>query len=523
MFPASKDEMLHLIASLGRVEVSLLLLVIVSLFFIGSRSSSKHGNVPVYGHVSVLEPTFILRARYFFAASNMIRASYKKLKDQPYILRCFQKDIMILPPKHLEEIRLMPQSKLHMMEAHRDSGIGRWIFMYPFFNSRLHADGLKKEIIPRNYHYVARSCDELNYGWKLDVPQPEGKSTDLTLKKRRLTKLESSEWTSMSLHKTVLKLVCRSSARVLVGRPACRDADWLRISEEYSMETFATAFSLMMLPAWTRPVVARFLPPRIRAQRLLRTAEGIIGQMIQQHAVAEEARAKGLESEEDDSLLKWMLEHGTPKECTAKDMAAHQCTLINAAVHTTVSTILNVIYDLCAYPEYISVLRQEIDGLAEELGGPGEITGVAMQPQRKAMQDVRLQDGTTIPAETTIAFAACEIQMDPEVWNDPSTFDPMRCYRLRQSSPEEKNHHRAGMVNAANLTFGWGSYACPGRHFAMAEVKLIVARLIYEFDFSLLPGQGRPKPLSMTGFAFPNSAAKLLMRRRRLDGDSRLE
>ncbi len=44
-------------------------------------------------------------------------------------------------------------------------------------------------------------------------------------------------------------------------------------------------------------------------------------------------------------------------------------------------------------------------------------------------------------------------------------------------------------VTKENMSFGLGRHACPGRFFAANEIKLILARMLLEFDFSMPEGQ----------------------------------
>lgn len=43
-------------------------------------------------------------------------------------------------------------------------------------------------------------------------------------------------------------------------------------------------------------------------------------------------------------------------------------------------------------------------------------------------------------------------------------------------------------VNDQNLGFGYGRHACPGRFFANNEIKLILAKLLLEYDIKMVDG-----------------------------------
>ena len=42
------------------------------------------------------------------------------------------------------------------------------------------------------------------------------------------------------------------------------------------------------------------------------------------------------------------------------------------------------------------------------------------------------------------------------------------------------------------MSFGFGRHACPGRFFAANEIKLILARLLLDYDIRMPPGVTEP-------------------------------
>jgi cytochrome P450 len=129
------------------------------------------------------------------------------------------------------------------------------------------------------------------------------------------------------------------------------------------------------------------------------------------------------------------------------------------------------------------------------------------------MKTINLSDGTRIPPGTRIAFPADAILMDEEVTPEPMKFDGFRSYRKRQQ-PGEKHHHVWVQTGKENLAFGHGKQACPGRHFAAAEVKVVLSRIIREYDFKYWRGNVRPKTFHLDENVFPDPKAKLHFRLR---------
>ena len=69
--------------------------------------------------------------------------------------------------------------------------------------------------------------------------------------------------------------------------------------------------------------------------------------------------------------LRGMMDHGTEDEKRVDKMSTRQAILTLASIHTTSMAVTNIIFDLCSYPEWFPVLREEIDNITAELGPIG--------------------------------------------------------------------------------------------------------------------------------------------------------
>ena len=117
---------------------------------------------------------------------------------------------------------------------------------------------------------------------------------------------------------------------------------------------------------------------------------------------------------------------------------------------------------------------------------------------RYVESEVELSDGTVLPPHSRIMIAgravdptaAAAAYPDP----GPETFDAGRYLRRRQLPGEE---HRWQMVATGpdHLLFGHGQHACPGRFFAVNEIKVALCYLLLRYDWRFVPGTGgRPAP-----------------------------
>ena len=129
-----------------------------------------------------------------------------------------------------------------------------------------------------------------------------------------------------------------------------------------------------------------------------------------------------------------------------------------------------------------------------------------------------LEDGTKLPAGTHLCLAAEPIYMDDDILpgGPAQHFDGFRFEREPDSS-EHQNRFLLSTVDSSQLHFGAGRYACPGRFFASASIKIMFAHILLRYEFTYKPEQQGRRPMNMCADEniFPDPSIKLLMRERK--------
>lgn len=140
--------------------------------------------------------------------------------------------------------------------------------------------------------------------------------------------------------------------------------------------------------------------------------------------------------------------------------------------------------------------------------------------QRLVLKPFRFADGTEIPAGTAVAVPSLPTLHDPELYPDPTRFDPYRFLRLRSGQTVDpmryanREMYQFVSVTKENMGFGFGKHACPGRFFAANEIKLIVARILLDYDVKMPDGvKGRYANIAKGSTIRPDPSKKVMFKK----------
>lgn len=316
-----------------------------------------------------------------------------------------------------------------------------------------------------------------------------------------------------------------------------READ--RRCEDFSpMDSvvFVSLVVLRLFPMWTHHLVSWLLPSTYRSHRYIRNAKRLLIPEIQRRRQAAAAGKPSADNNNNvNDLLSWMLEIASEAEGDAASLAHLEVVMSLASIHTSQMNAVHVLYDLVARPEYFEPIRAEIKEISKKDGEWEKWEKSSFIKLRKLdsfmresqrfnpptllsmhrvmLQDHQFTDNTVIPRNAHVSMAVNAIQNDPEVTPEPETFDGLRYYKLRQREGES-HLHQFSTTEEKILNFGHGANSYPGRFFASLEIKIILVRLIMDYEYRFPDGKGPPENLKAHEFIFPNPDGELLIRRR---------
>ena len=152
-------------------------------------------------------------------------------------------------------------------------------------------------------------------------------------------------------------------SRVFVGLPLCRNPEWLATTVGYTLDAFAVAGALRDRHWMVRPFIYYFLDSRRRVQGHLAIARKHLTPILNSRTPSKKGEDKPLD------LLQWMTDSAEGSDGTPAKLSRKVLFLCLASIHTSTMSACHALFDLCAMPQYIEPLREEIQNAIAEEGG----------------------------------------------------------------------------------------------------------------------------------------------------------
>ncbi|KAJ5585495.1 uncharacterized protein N7459_005295 [Penicillium hispanicum] len=379
---------------------------------------------------------------------------------------------------------------------------------------------------------------------RIRLTQAQGSLIALLSKETAKTVIDafppSDEWKPYNFSHKVPYMVARISSLAFLGEKICRNQDWINVAVHYTIDAFLAARQLRQWPSVLRPLVHWFLQDAKRLRKHLAVARFIVDSEVEKRRLIREGKLPPDDPPRTHAdCLDWFEELAQSHHMKV-DMARGQIGLTLAATHTTSNLLINIMYDLAAYPEYIEPLRDEIRAVAVEDGALKKTSLLKMKlmdsvmketqrlhppglvsMNRLAHREIPLSDGTIIPKGATVAVSAHIVHEDENIYPNATEFDGYRFYKKRQE-PGHQHRHQLVTTTRESLGFGHGVHACPGRFFAANESKLLLIHMLLRYDWKLKEGKQRPKNLELGVESLTDPTVELLFRSREPEIDLRM-
>ncbi|PLB36094.1 cytochrome P450 [Aspergillus candidus] len=397
--------------------------------------------------------------------------------DRLYKIKHFPDEIVILPASCVEDIKANPESKLSFQQGSYDFFVGD-------FTGITGHEKATATLIRRD---VGRLLDQV-----YEIVQDAALTSIL----EEIGPCE--EWTEMVLYPRIVRMIIKISQRVFVGEPLCRNPEWLKAIQDCTGGAFSAVPKLWEYHPLIRPFVAWRMPQLRAIKRHKQRAARLLAPILEQRL--DDMKKPDFKTPPD--LIQLVID-GSPdgKGRNLDYQVSAQVGTGRAALFTTATTVFHILYDLCIRPEYIEPLRKEALDVGEvsmtraNVAKLVKLDSFIREAQRfnkfmlvgtirKVTKPLKIATGEVLPVGVICGVDTHYNHFSRSNLEDPEVFDGFRFEKLR-SQPGNEQKYQAVSIAADHLVFGYGTQACPGRFFAMHEAKVVVARILRNYEFKL--------------------------------------
>ncbi|RXW11636.1 hypothetical protein EST38_g14220 [Candolleomyces aberdarensis] len=486
--------------------------------FMFYRIRSKIRNIPTVGSDNFLGAT-LDSLKFILRGHESIKEGYLKYKGMAFKIPTITTSsgwlIVVDGEQMIEELRKAPSDVLSFSETTVDLMQSEIVFGKHAHAHEFHVAVVKSPLTRAFPSRFAEIADEIVESCNQYLPN-------------------GSDWVSLNLQKNLIHIVCRTSNRLFVGLPLCRNPEYRKIQEDWTVHVMIAAHVTHLFPKALKPI-AKLLVGKVDS--MTRKVEKFLGPIIIERLEKDAKYGPKWEGRPSD-LISWLIDLAPPEHKNVEDITIRVMLINFAAIHTTSLTLTNALLDVAARTEYIKPLRKEMEEVIgnhgwtkEAMGRMWKLDSVIKESSRlygvseiavarKAVKDFTFSNGLTIPVGYTVAAASSGVHTDPTIYEDPNSFNGFRFSEMRQNGTNEYDPLRHQMVSldSSYLLFGHGRNACPGRFLAVNEVKAMMAHILLNYDIKL-PGDSKEIPPGkyFAGARTPAPNAEIMFRKRKRD------
>ncbi|TGO51241.1 hypothetical protein BOTNAR_0363g00020 [Botryotinia narcissicola] len=467
---------------LSTILVATLVTTFTSLYLLVIRPTKQQGQIPRIGKkTGILGNTS--DSHFFKHSLELIEEGYSKYKDSVYSLWTTDMDQVIVSRKFMKDFSVLPRKQVRLTASVRHAG------PYTGFDIAEESD-LQFLVcagqLSQNIGRLAQpTYDEILFRINSKLEKTESKDGNY----------------SFPLFVLAIELITSASARAFVGPELCRNPEWLTTATGYTIDSGNVATDLKKHYRLLHPIIAPFLKTYKQIRNRFSVARKLLLPLIQERRTTT--------SKEHPDMVQWLIDSARGSDAEIDKLVTRMLFLNAAAIHTTAEVATNAILDLCARPEDLKTLKEELSMVTEE-AEDADITVRTLSSlkkmdsfikeshrvntlglmtfNRKLAIPVTLSNGVTLPKNTYISMTHYLINKDPELYPSANTFDPLRFYTQRQE-PGQEERYQFSSLSSENPSWGVGKFACPGRFWASAQIKLLLMVLLNEFEISYPEGQ----------------------------------
>ncbi|KAL7938508.1 cytochrome P450 [Trichoderma chlorosporum] len=330
-------------------------------------------------------------------------------------------------------------------------------------------------------------------------------------------------------------LITRVNCFIFFGEELSQNNEFTSAALEFPQAVVFAAELLRITPKFMRPLVASIATNQHRAAR---TIYRYLVPIIEQQLAARGLRSGGATT---TNCMQWLIGTSPRKNPWAPAKIVSEIMAVwFGSVHQLAMTSTYAIQDLCLHPEYVEPLKMEIRDYFYAENPPRDVDRLplldsfikesvrssnsdAITCRRKALVPYTFQDGSFINKGDWACVPQRAMMQDSTRYRDAQTFDGFRFARANAQLQQQKESIDIPEQKASKFTdaspdwpiWGFGNAACPGRFYASLVTKLILIRIVQDWECKM-PNPEEPRSRTWRSSIVPRSSTIIMFRKKEL-------
>ncbi|KAI8949232.1 putative cytochrome P450 [Xylaria longipes] len=465
-----------------------------------SRNERRRDSVPTVNRHFRLEPELFSRIRWGMGAEQILKRAQAMYGDRPYNLARGDMDVIVLPAKFIPELNLLSPSLINTREFHSYTLLGHITGIDIVRKTGFHVKILLSRITPA----INRILDPMAHRMAAAIS-------------RNLSH-ETQQWITISPLSLYAEFVSEGVSLMFFGSPACDNPDVVRLCHHHTESIFTIVFIMRFVPSYLQSTLVWLLPWKWNLARSWKKIEKISLSEIQR-------RREQIDQGDGEDAISWMVRDGeTDLERDPQSLSRLIGALLGGSTYSTASLVTSVVANLTAHPELLDEIRQEIRQKDDKVHGMWNKTTFNSLPKldsvlketarlapsavllysRHMEDDYTLSNGLKLHKGQKVTVNSLVTSMDPKLYKEPEKFIGLRHCEGQPFQAVDNNL----------LTWGSGRWACPGRFVANIMAKIILVKLLNDYEFQFADGK-QPRMFNMHEFVVPSPFNRMKVRRRK--------
>ncbi|KAI1372195.1 cytochrome P450 [Hypoxylon crocopeplum] len=523
------QSMVQLYASVFALFIPLVCLIVASRSEIRHRHSALFKVLPAIGRRDEWFSSLRAQLRSVLNTADWASEGYTKFTkhNAPYLIETLDRGpVILLPSGQIKTVHKLPEGRLDVFGTLQE----QIQVKYTVRDLRVIHDPYHRYLIPSQ---LTRKLNLLTEPMVTEIEDAFKSSWAL-----------GTEWQEVPIWKGCFQAIARATNSALCGSPLCKDEKYIKSLEGQSIAFFSGSTLISMIPGLLRPIAGYLV--RLwciyYARKITKICAPYIEQRISETMGAKAATSSSQRPVKDglQLIIDEAISRDDITQLSVKLITDRLLITNNGTLHGVAFTVHHALLSLVSSEPslgYIEALREECRNVLSDASRKWSLEAVRKlrlvdSTIRESMRIVPFgsvamartvidpqgisidHDGSSvlIPQGTKLALPIENIHYDENIYPQAQQFNPFRFVNFEPQDGESKGQRYTTTADDQFFGFGTSKNPCPGRFFAVHEIKLIIAYILLNYDIE--SAKLNYQPSNLLAMKVPKTDICLRMRRR---------